>query len=291
MAEAIQKALLGNGVLASLDCAQAYDRMAPKATVVALRALNFPETFVSLLEKAWTQKRWVAYQGHVHHSPLVAHQATPHGCPVAPMVLALWVSCGVRYVESQCQHSNLKHCVYMDDRSFTADSVEDIKDAIQSWMTWSQSVNLKESPAKTQVCSRNKSNQQQLLATWPQWPKTDVKVLGDTAAGRPRTDSPSEIQRLQAARAWARLLNCCACALGIRAFQAFVMAKATFSSVGRWPTKELRNLCLACSQGVGRWQRGRSVLEENVLRFGIFSACCSFDQDVGPAPPGHPKGA
>ena len=212
--------------------------MAPQATVEALRALNFPNPFVSLLGKAWRQQRWVTYQGHVHHRPLVARQATPQGCPVAPMILALWISCGIRSVEAQCRR-NLKHFAYMDDRSFTADSVEDINDAIQSWMTWSQKVNLKESPAKTQVCSRNKHNQEQLLATWPQWTKTDVKVLGATTAGRPRVDSPSESQRIQAAHCRAQLLMAVPLPwdLKIKAFQAFVMSKAAFGWIGRWPTK------------------------------------------------------
>ena len=76
MAEDIQRALISDGVLASLDWAQAYDRMAPEATITALRELPFPESFVALLEKAWSQKRWVSYQGHVHETPLVAHCAT-----------------------------------------------------------------------------------------------------------------------------------------------------------------------------------------------------------------------
>ena len=241
MASDLQEALMSGGFAASLDWTQAYDRMKPEITTKVLTHLGFPPGFVAILTAAWTEQvRWICYDGHTHPSPLRS-RATPQGCPVAPMVLAIWSSAGLRFVEnSQQSNVTVQHFVYMDDRSMKCNQLEGISHAIEAWQCWSDKMGLRESPEKTQVCGKTKKQQSQVVERHPSWAQSDIKVLGATTVCRTRTYSQSEQDRLSQAMARARLLQVCPLSwkLRIRAFAALVISKASYGWVGKWPTKQ-----------------------------------------------------
>ena len=107
------------GFLASMDWSAAYDRMKPQITVRFLEALGLPAGLLALLGQAWGQQsRYVQFEGHTHEVALASGEATPQGCPLAPLVLSLWGSAGVRTVEAQVRDPAAAVCTYMDDRTW-----------------------------------------------------------------------------------------------------------------------------------------------------------------------------
>ena len=97
--------------------------------------------------------------------------------------------------------------------------------------------------AKTQVCGRTKKQSQEVQTSHPEWFRSDLKVLGASTAGQARAYSPLEQTRIQDALNRAGLLKVVPLSwpLMIRAFQTFVISKASFGWVGKWPTQATTN--------------------------------------------------
>lgn len=64
----------------------------------------------------------VSHEDHTHDTPL-AGRATPQGCPLVPLTLAMWVTAGVRFVRVSFDHP-LQHFAYMDDLNFDFQSLD-----------------------------------------------------------------------------------------------------------------------------------------------------------------------
>ena len=91
-----------NQFLVSLDYSQCYDAMHPEITASMLRELGFPAELWSLLRLGWGhQWRWLQWERHTHDQGLLAQQATPQGCPLAPFILGLWMTAGWQKVETR----------------------------------------------------------------------------------------------------------------------------------------------------------------------------------------------
>ena len=227
------------GVLGTLDFSQAFDRIHPKLTSAALAELNFPPGLARLLELAWgEQQRFIQWDGHT--CPRTLRPAgTPQGCPLAPLILAVYTSAGLRETESQ-QTLSADVSVYMDDRRMYARWWWAVKSRINSWASWSLSMGLLENQKKTQICGRKKQAKQELsLDCPPAWIRSDIKALGCTSTSQPRKESSNECARIASAVECAALLRSVPLAWHRKtlAFQCFVLSKASFGWVSRFPTQ------------------------------------------------------
>ena len=83
-------------------------------------------------------------------------RATPQGCPIAPMVLAISSPAGLRRVEnSQQSGARVRHFICMDDRPLHCKHLQGISDAIKAWHHWLEKMGFPESPEKTRVCGKS----------------------------------------------------------------------------------------------------------------------------------------
>ena len=229
------------GYLATMDWSSAYDRMRPSISAAAFRQLGLPEPLAKLVLEAWSnQARWVSWAGHTRQTELLASSATPQGCPLAPFCLSLWVSSGVRHVESTMTDRHAVLSSYMDDRSWHTTSWEGVSNRIQRWGAWSRVMGLKEAPDKIQVCARHKVFKQILCLNGHQdWIKSDIRFLGAHSVSERRKYGEVEQTRLSAAERQAALLSTTGMPWDrmILAHRAFVVNKAAFGWVGRFPTQ------------------------------------------------------
>eukprot|EP00438_Fugacium_kawagutii_P000370 Skav230987 [mRNA] locus=scaffold629:165975:167171:- [translate_table: standard] len=129
--------------------------------------------------------------------------------------------------------------VYMDDRSFTCSSPQHLLQAVSSWGDWSQSVGLRESPAKLQLSASSPSRIAALRAVSPVGQVSeDFTILGCSAAVIRRGLSPKELQRVSSCLRVISLLGVCRlpylrCFLFIRSF---AISKILYGWVSRLPT-------------------------------------------------------
>jgi hypothetical protein len=231
------------GVLTTLDFSQAFDHMAPEISCQALPKIGFSEQLTMLLHQVWThQVRWLQYDGHTAAQTLSAQRAMPQGDPLSPLLMAVWVSSGLRAIESQ-QEGTAEYSCYMDDRTFWTQDVDGALDRILKWQAWSRTLGIKENPNKTQIVAKTRRQHQELLSKAPQWAKSEIKILGTSSVTQTRNLTDVENSRIADAMARARILASLPLAWSrrIQAFHAFVLSKAAFGWVGRSPTAEVVN--------------------------------------------------
>lgn len=139
-----------SGYLTTLDWSQAFDRMRPAVTIEALQQMNFAPKFIQLLHSAWIkQKRYLMFDGLISPHLLLSNQAMPQGDPLSPLVLAIWVTAGLRCTESEQKDQSpqaVQYAAYMDDRSFWCSTLKGLQERINSWSKWSQAMGLREKP-------------------------------------------------------------------------------------------------------------------------------------------------
>ena len=244
------------GFIATLDWKQCYDRMSSQATKTLLQGIGWPSDFCELLDQAWCHRRWVSWETHTRQEPLLAKVA-PQGCPLAPLVLQVWTTCGFRFTEARAAGTGPSLTrIFMDDRTTWAKQWSGIQSRIDAWDVWSSRTGLRESREKTQVAAKGKQNLLILrLNADPLWVKSDIKFLGQNSVttGR-RRQSPLEEGRLQEAARRASLLKCTGLSWSQlhRAFQSFVCSVGAYGWVARLPllksTNKLFNAFTHCVQ-------------------------------------------
>ncbi|OLP94640.1 hypothetical protein AK812_SmicGene23344 [Symbiodinium microadriaticum] len=189
------------GFLGSLDYTKCFDCLRPDATAQLLQHTGFHHGLAAPAGRMWTNhKRWLSYQGHVAAQPMSCPLAVSQGDHAGPLAAALWLSAGCRWVTSNSPSwvaRNGRTSVFMDDRSFTASSVDSLKIKIQSWETWSTRVGLLESMSKAQVAAKSLRQKASIACNFdPSLIRPDVLFLGVASRSRPRTDHEKETQRL-----------------------------------------------------------------------------------------------
>ena len=213
-----------NGCLASLDWAQAFDRMHPQISCDSMKAIGLAPPLACLLTQVWgKQQRFLEFDGHVHPHRLFAGGGMPQGDPLSPLILAVWVTAGLRHLEKSPRipsDSISKAVCYMDDRSFWCNSAEGTLARISIWADWSSAMGLKESPQKIQIIA-----------------KEEATIVGVTSVSKRRKCSSKELERLQEAHQRALILSYAPLnwTLKIRAFQSLVISKAAFGWIGQHP--------------------------------------------------------
>jgi hypothetical protein len=141
------------------------------------------------------------------------------------MLLAVVTSAGCRRTRGG---TNIKQCVYMDDRTFWAATQYEINEQIHKWIKWaavSRKVGLVENEEKTQRTSVGDGV---------------IKFLGVSTVAQPLTMSPLEQSRINHACNRAALIRKTWLSLDrlIAASQSLVVSKASYGWVARWPVKK-----------------------------------------------------
>lgn len=98
----------------------AFDRLHPAAVTDALEKLGWHRQLCDLICQVHQHKRWISWDSHIDSCPLHVDGAIPQGCPLSPMLLAVVTSAGCHRTRGGTNISNIKQCVYMDDRTFWA---------------------------------------------------------------------------------------------------------------------------------------------------------------------------
>ena len=230
------------GYLATMDWSQAFDRVNAEATIRALRDLNFCPPLTDVLQQVWLkQRRYVCYENSV--CPKVLHpKGIPQGCPLSPLILAIWVSSGLNSVQTQIGNNpNLKaqYVCYMDDRSFWGSNIDCVTANIASWNEWTKDMGLKENPTKTEVTARGKRCKQDLFHRHPEWSRDSIKILGASTISGPRKNTPHEDSRLRAAKTRAAIIGTSHVPWKqhVKAHQYLVVSKGSYGWLGRDPPK------------------------------------------------------
>lgn len=89
------------------------------------------------------------FDGMISPHLLLSNQAMPQGDPLSPLVLAIWVTAGLRCTESEQKDQSpqaVQYAAYMDDRSFWCSTLKGLQERINSWSKWSQAMGLREKP-------------------------------------------------------------------------------------------------------------------------------------------------
>ena len=112
----------------------------------------------------WTKHvRWPSWNGFLGSNPLdTKGLSIPQGDPLGPMLAALWLSSGQRYVEDISPDPYGCTVIYMDDRTFSTSNVSQLKARRDAWILWSSKVGLCENIGKSQVTARS-TKQKNLL--------------------------------------------------------------------------------------------------------------------------------
>ena len=231
-----------SGFLACMDWKQAYDRMRPAVTVDLLRNLNWPDYFCNPLMEAWgNQQRWISWEGEVLRCPQWAGNATPQGCPCAPLVLAIWASAGLRATSEP--NSRMVTKVYMDDRSWWSNSLETTLTQIERWERWSATVGFCESPEKTKIIAKGKRFESQLLSAPQNWIASELRILGAVTVTKRRKYHEVEQERIDRAVARAVMLRsaCLPWGRALEAFKLFINSILSFGWIAQLPTQATVN--------------------------------------------------
>ena len=242
-----------NAYLGSLDWSAAYDHLSPAANKLFLQGFGWPPDLVQLLTEAWCHRRWLSYDGHVAEEPLEVADAAPQGCPLAPLILAVWASSGVVSTNSALPPSvrSQPQKTYLDDRSFVGRTLQQIQLRIAAWAGWCVKVGFQESSSKTQITCRGP---QTSLHGVPEAQRVaEVRVLGCSSVSRgARKPTTEEEDRLTSAKRRADLL--CLARLHLPrlawATSSLIQGVAAYGWVGKQPSWTKANaLFNVCTRG------------------------------------------
>ena len=160
---------------------------------------------------------------------------------VADWALNLLLSVPARIIRQA--HPLATHVTYMDDRSFAASSVSEVKSIWNLWTAHSADLCLKESKAKTQITCRQ--NAKRMMAALDDvvgpYIKDTIEVLGCNFSPGHSKPSPKEFRRFEIATPVTRRAGMAPVAADSRLFVACTTAtaKASYGWVLRSPTKAL----------------------------------------------------
>ena len=230
------------GFLLTLDYSKAFDTISTDMSVSLLEKYGWPPNITGLLNAVWgSQNRFIQYDHHTHSEPLKAHGILPQGDPLGPIICSLWVQSGVMSVStsSRLEAGPSSMQIYLDDRTCTSSSVQDLFTLKEGWSRWSHSVGLLENLQKAEVSGVGSFR---LAALHEKFDATmispAVRVLGAVSWSGRRQLHRIEKDRIAAAKATARLLGCCGFLLPTQLcfLKQFALPKANYGWVARGPT-------------------------------------------------------
>ena len=219
---AVLEDYVNSGFLGTLDFSKCFDCLRPVASSRLLVACGVPPSLGSLICLMWTHhRRWVSWNGHVGSRPMSCGLALPQGDPLGPLVAALWLSAGARFVRRAAGPSLRYLSIFMDDRTWTSTSAEGLLQVAECWAEWSQQIGLIENVAKAQFTGRTAAQRQSVALLSRQY-REHVTFLGTVTCGHPRGPRDRELGRIQHCRH--RMIALHSCRLHVDTFQRYARA-------------------------------------------------------------------
>ena len=137
--------ILRHSILSVLTCLSPF--------LISMVGLPTLLAFSMRFGAAKTDSFSIQYDHHTHSEPLKAHGILPQGDPLGPIICSLWVQSGVMSVSTsfmlEAGPSSMQ--IYLDDRTCTSSSVQDLFTLKEGWSHWSHSVGLLENLQKAEV--------------------------------------------------------------------------------------------------------------------------------------------
>ena len=232
------------GWLCSLDFTKCFDLLRPAACTEMLIKSGFCPQMSRLCQNFWTNHaRWCQWQLCTDRQPLRSgHMAVPQGDPWGPLMAGMYLSAGQRFLQRKLPSVSLVASNYMDDRSFSTTTMQDLLDCIDTWKQWSNLVGLKES-TKAQCTAKSKKQKDELQAALPDLFVNDVVFLGCATRGNRRQNVAKENSRLKAAATTMTLLG--VLRLKAECFAAYArciaLGKANYGWLARLPPLAVSN--------------------------------------------------
>ena len=230
------------GNVLALDFTKAFDALDAEATAALLTKHRWPPQLVHLLRTVWVnQRKFIQYKHHTHDAALQPG-VQPQGDPLGPLIMALWVQCGLRSTASvlrEPEGTSANTTIYVDDRTLIGDNPGQLQQHREAWAHWSSAVGLLESSGKTEVSGVSEARQKLLRETFPEEQvKQSVRLLGACTYPVPRTLTECEKQRLDSAKTRLRLLGNVGFNLTrfLQEARTFCVTKASWGWVARSPT-------------------------------------------------------
>ena len=144
----IVKSIRQEKFLISLDYSLAFDHCSPATTTWLLQRLGLPPGIGSMLMAAWSQQRYIEYDGCVLTDPQQVHNSLPQGDPWSMYGLIALLSPPTRQINAQ--FPSTIHRTYVDDRTWASPTCAQALAVQQCWAHWSNLLGLKENPTKAQ---------------------------------------------------------------------------------------------------------------------------------------------
>lgn len=227
--------------LASLDLAQAFDRLRPTTATRIFTFFGMPSKLAQAICHFWrSQQRVLLFGPHVLPQKIRVQASLPQGCPLSPWGMNLSLKAAA---DIQSKFPRSKQVLFMDDRSFTSPSVTNLLNIWKAWQLHSKQLGLLESAVKTQFSSRNKPGRRGLAACDEIFPyvKVDLTALGVSFAKAGSKPTPKQLGRFRDATETALKLRAAPVLGRAKLFIAAGAAcsKAAFGWVLRAPTRGL----------------------------------------------------
>ena len=237
-----------DGFCASLDYTKCFDTLRPEVSTAALEKHGFDSRMTKLCGLLWSRHvRWQSWDGHVDASPMRARLAIPQGDPFGPLICAVWLSAGARFLDRTLPvdvAGDGVSSIFMDDRTFTATSPQVLRLKYDAWSLWSGHAGLLESGDKAQFTGRKAAHQKALLPFFDQDTlRANILFLGVVSRGKPRSNHEKEAERV--ATAVERLLVLGSLRLGTevvgRYANMFALSVVSYGWIARLPTWQVSN--------------------------------------------------
>jgi hypothetical protein len=225
------------GGLVSLDYSKAFDRLHPVVSIAMLRHLGWPSGLVNVLAHVWSsQRRWIQFQSETFERPLAA-PALPQGDPLGPLIMTLWVVSGANYVQRLANPGlgRVLSRFYIDDRSLVSSDPDALRDHVDLWLAWSNSVGLVENVNKMVVLGRSRQLMVRLDALFPGVVSSVATVLGVGIGFGTRKITAKEAARINSSIRIIRLLACIRlpCVRFMSAVRMFASSRISFGWISK----------------------------------------------------------
>eukprot|EP00928_Gymnodinium_smaydae_P043324 TRINITY_DN29052_c0_g1_i4.p1 TRINITY_DN29052_c0_g1~~TRINITY_DN29052_c0_g1_i4.p1 ORF type:complete len:1215 (+),score=102.46 TRINITY_DN29052_c0_g1_i4:4302-7946(+) len=290
----------------SLDFSNCYDLLAPDVTAAVLQRIGMPGEVAKTFGFQWANTtRFVEFGNTVSSVPLDASTACAQGDPWGPFILAVWISAGLRFVQTNSRTvddgvaaclprakrqrtsivAETRHSAYMDDRSWAANTARECVRTATKWSSWAKRVGLRENAAKTQLMAIGSSAAKELQAEAEKEGlgkavADTLEVLGATSAFSRRGLSDKETKRLNRAKDAIRLVG----ALPLARAQRVIYLQVFATSIGKYgwtsrgpPAKAVDTFGTAAWRTLDKMAASakqlRMIVEGSGLELDIASIC------------------
>ena len=186
--------------IASLDLAQAFDRLTPQRAIVTLLKFGFPSKLASGIRRIWqSQVRVLHCQGQSNPKKQHIMSSIPQGDALSPWALNLVLTTAIRQIQEQWPQS--VQVILIDDRSFACPNLSELLQVWDAWSLHSLQLGFVESWRKTQFFCKTQKGRSELaehVRTGP-FLKDSLEALGVCFSSSGSAPSPKEVSRFDKA--------------------------------------------------------------------------------------------